>query len=112
MHNALNAENLLLSIGGKATLKGFRYLNESILLAYENDDAIYNLSNNIFPKVCEKFEASYESVERNMRTVIKNTWNEYEEALQSISLTKLKSQPTVKDFIGIVVKHLKYKDDN
>ena len=109
MLNAPDAENLLLSIGCKATLKGFRYLYESVLLAYENDEAIFNLSNNIFPKVCEKYAATYYSVERDMRTVIKNTWNEYEEALQNISLTTLKSQPTIKDFIGIVVQHLRYE---
>lgn len=56
--------------------KGFKYLTETIYICILNEDALENLSKNVFPKIAEKYnEKSYINVKWCIEQVIKTMYN-------------------------------------
>lgn len=60
----------------KTYTKGFKYLKEAIYICIVDEDAIDNLSKNVFPKIAAKYnEKSYFNVKWCMEQVIKTIYN-------------------------------------
>lgn len=108
MENERKLRDFLMKIGCRVTLKGFRYLMETIKVASEDDTAIFNLTTNVYPKVAKKFNATSDNIVRDIHTVIINAWSNDAEAIQDLYFSKSKYAPTVKEFIGVLVSHLKF----
>lgn len=60
----------------KIYTKGFKYLKESIYICIVEEDAIENLSKNVFPKIANKYhEKSYYNVKWCIDQVINTMYN-------------------------------------
>lgn len=110
MDNERKVRNFLMQLGCRITLKGFRYLLEAVKLTCRDEEAIFNLSTNVFAKVSEKYGTTNDNIERDIHTVLINAWNSDAGAIQNIAVKKTKHAPTVKEFVGIITNHLKFSD--
>ena len=102
---------LLVRLGCSISYKGFRYLAEIIKRACDDESVIYNLSNEVYMTIAEENGTKATNVERDVRTVIKRQWEQHSTLLKKMSLTPIEYQPTVKEFISLIVCHLKYDPD-
>lgn len=57
-------------LGIPASIKGFNYLMESIMLVAENPDYIGSVTKSLYPEVARKYKTTPSCVERAMRHVI------------------------------------------
>jgi two-component system response regulator (stage 0 sporulation protein A) len=103
--------NLLHSLGIPSHLKGFKYLKESILLGYENDDTINQAMKRLYPQIALKYNTTPLSVEKAIRHAIEIGFNrgDYElvEKLFGHSIDFNKTKPTNLEFITTLIDKLK-----
>lgn len=108
MKNEKEIARLLIELGCPICHKGFRYMCDTLKVLLGNEDAIFNLSSTAYPAVARKYQSNKDCVEQNLRTMIKKCWSQQPEKLQSIALATLKYPPTIKEFLSILLVHLKY----
>ena len=101
-------EQLLMKLGCLVYYKGFNYLKDIVDMACEDNSAIHNLSARVYPRIAMKYSATPAAIEHAIRTVIKRSWDDDPNRINGISAWKLNAQPSVKDFLSIVIGHLKY----
>lgn len=73
------AKRMLLSLGLRMNLVGFDYVENSLELLAVNPNLA--LTKELYPAVATCFNVSSQSVERSMRTVIRDAWNRRNEAV-------------------------------
>lgn len=93
-------------IGIPAHIKGYSYLREAIIFAYNNPNA--TITKDIYPSLAAVFNTTANKVERAMRHAINLAWNNAKEQLTSlVNSSKLSSRPTNAAFIFSIVERLK-----
>ena len=66
--------NELFKLGVPEHLKGYEYLVESIAIAIHDHAALRKITQCVYPKVAQNYEATPASVERAMRTAIESAF--------------------------------------
>lgn len=103
--------NLLHSLGIPSHLKGFKYLKESILLGYLDEDIINQAMKRLYPQIALKYNTTSLSVEKAIRHAIEIGFNrgDYElvEKLFGHSIDFNKTKPTNLEFITTLIDKLK-----
>lgn len=67
------------------TYKGYQYIKYAIELINEmEEDEIYLITKDIYPPIAKKFNSSTTVVEKNIRTVTNNLFNEQKDILKPI----------------------------
>lgn len=62
--------------GVPTNIKGYYYLRESIMLCIKNENGcLISYTNEIFPKISQKYDASFSSIDRSIRHAINVAWN-------------------------------------
>ena len=97
--------NLIREAGVPAHIKGYKYLQDSILLAYKNPKLKIK---SIYSTIAEQYGTTYDSVERAIRFAIECVWkHENKDFLEKLFFYKTK-KPTNLEVILSLVDHLKY----
>ena len=105
------ASEYLLEIGLTANLKGFAYLRRAILIAAEDEHAIYRITKQIYPAIAEEYHVNTICVERAMRHAIEKAWNHHTEAVLyhffGNSISEFKGKPTNSEFIAMIADRIR-----
>lgn len=67
--------DMLLAFKVQPEVMGFDYLRVGVQLCYEDESLKNNLTKKLYPKVAQIFATTPETVERDMRTAIENSYN-------------------------------------
>lgn len=100
-------ENYLVRLGAKRTLSGFKCLVETIYMYSLNPNL--RLYEDIYRTVANMFGYRLQNVERNMRTVIENLYDNPKSSVYDLldcDISTKTACPTLKSFIDIVIHNI------
>ncbi len=99
--------NILRFVGVPASILGYHYLRDSIMLTIENDNAILAVTKQIYPDVAKKYNATSAQVERTIRHAIKTAWKQNVERLNQYFGRTSPAKPTNSEFIAMVADKIR-----
>ena len=99
-------KELLLKLGATPNYTGFHYLVKAILMCVEEEFLLLSVTKTLYPEAAKLFSVTPSAYERNIRTVIQVIWHRNNALLNEISGYRLLKQPTVSQFLSIIVEHL------
>ena len=98
-----NISNILFSLGVMPNYRGYQYLLYSATYVIEDPEYLTSVTKCLDPEVAKVFKTSWESVERNIRTVISQVWKNNKDKLIELSDNTITEKPKPAQFIGIIV---------
>lgn len=103
--------NILRKCKINAKYRGYLYIPEAVHILENNYDEPLQITNDIYPQIAEKYEATVPSVEHAIRTVIERCWindKDYVDAIIGYRTTKC---PTNMEFIDALVYYIMHIDN-
>ena len=98
--------SLLYELGITANNIGFFHTSFSVLLVAENPQRLLLARKWLYPEVAKYYKTTVGAVERNICTIIRNTWQLNRDALERIAGCSLGEKPTSSQFISILYTYL------
>lgn len=89
---------------------GFYQAAYAVDLCMKEPERLISVTKSIYPDVAKYFQTSAGSVERNIRTVARISWDSHSKVLSDLSSESLQKQPTVSQFLSLIVFYFLYSD--
>ena len=102
-----DAEQLLRNLGATGNLRGFFCTVYMIQQVEKMPDAVYLVTNRLYPDTAKRFDASTIAVERNLRTLIKVCWDRNQDLMEAIAGRPLSDRPTNSVFLDMTGAYLR-----
>jgi two-component system response regulator (stage 0 sporulation protein A) len=98
---------VLLSVGIKANLKGYKYLTQGVQLKKNNPDM--KMTKDIYPSVAKIYETTPQRVERAMRHEIETAFNSgrLKQLNAILGAEAITDCPTVGEFLALMAEAVK-----
>lgn len=104
----MDAEQLLRGLGATGNLKGFAYAIYMIEQVIDDPRSGTLITKCLYPETAKHFNVTAESVERNLRTVIRACWNRPDRnLLEKVAGTHLHRYPTNSEFLDMTAAYLR-----
>ncbi len=100
----MDDEKLLQHLGVTPNYKGFYYLLAALEILRSHPDSLSLVTKWLYPDIAKKYQTSWKSVERNLRTTVRLAWDNNPIFLQALAGFPLKGRPTVTVFLAILLK--------
>lgn len=104
---------LLRQIGVSASLCGYGYLREAILMAIEEPDVMNSVTKTIYPGVAQKYNSNPSKVERGIRHSIELAWRRGNatvlDSIFGYTVDGQKGKTTNSEFIAMVADRVRVK---
>lgn len=102
----MDIDSLLKQCRFPKRLNGYYPLRECVKIVVEDENRLLNLSS-VFSEVSNRLQVNYDTIERNIRTIIKHSWTRGgKEELEKISNGTLYQSPSVGEIIEILACYL------
>jgi len=108
--------NIIHEIGIPVHVKGYQYLREAIIMAYNDISLLKSLTKELYPKIAEKFKTTPSRVERAIRNAIQLACDRGN--LKMINnifghpMNTNRGKPTNSQFISAITERLIMEDNN
>ena len=89
---------------------GFYQAAYAVALCMKEPERLISVTKSIYPDVAKYFRTSSGRVERNIRTVARISWDSHSKVLSDLSSESLQKQPTVSQFLSLIVFYFLYSD--
>lgn len=89
---------------------GFYQAAYAVAICMKEPERLISVTKSIYPDVAKYFRTSAGSVERNIRTVARISWDSHSKVLSDLSSESLQKQPTVSQFLSLIVFYFLYSD--
>ena len=89
---------------------GFYQAAYAVAICMKEPERLISVTKSIYPDVAKYFRTSAGSVERNIRTVARISWDSHSKILSDLSSESLQKQPTVSQFLSLIVFYFLYSD--
>lgn len=107
----IKVTNILHEIGVPASIRGYHYMREAILMAIEDIDVLNYITKELYPSIAKKCNTTSSRVERAIRHAIEVAWSrgriESIEKLFGYTVNTQKGKPTNSEFIAIIADRLR-----
>lgn len=100
----------LLLLGITPNYIGFYQAAYAVALCIKEPERLISITKSLYPDVAKYFRTTTGSVERNIRTVARISWDSRSKILSDLSSECLRKQPTVSQFLSLVVFYFLYSD--
>ena len=116
MNESINENELKIVVSGLLCLsgimpnnKGFVYLKEAILIAYNDPDSSGTITKLIYPEIAEVHGGKPGNVERCISAAIEKAWenSKENEFYKKVGFQWLKRKPTNSEYIFMAVEYLR-----
>lgn len=104
--NNREIHELLLTLGIGRQYLGHNITAQAIHLVMQDEDSLLCIKKGIYMPIAASRHCDWRTVERNIRTVIHRAWTLNSESLRSIAFFSLQHEPSVSEFLDILVSHL------
>ncbi len=104
-HSPANIQELLYRMGVTAKYIGFFHTSCAVELAMEDPERLLLVTKWLYPDVAERYETSWKSVERNIRTATNVAWNSNPDALSEYAGFELSEKPCNSQFLAILANY-------
>ena len=99
-------DDKLQELGITKNYKGYNQLKLTLMLALEDETRLLSVTKSIYEPLSEKHGYSYQTIERNIRTVVSKIYKENYSKLCETARYKLPKEPTASEFIAILVSDM------
>ena len=103
--------NLMKRIGIPASIRGYRFLQQAILLALDDEEMLDAITKLLYPSIAKSNDTTPSRVERSMRHAIETAWERGDVSVLSelfgYTVRASRGKPTNSEFIAIVTEHVK-----
>lgn len=107
----MSIETLIHRLGICSIYKGYSYLVYAVELVVRNEEYLLYITKALYPDIAKYFHSTSSRIERSLRTVITNCWNEgNRELLNRIAGYELQRKPTTGEFIALLAYYVKNHD--
>lgn len=104
----VTAADLLRYLMIPGTCLGFRQLETAVNLAVEDENRLLNVIDELYPLVAKAYNATINSVQKNMRVAIIAGWkNGGDKQLERLLGLAYPTRPVTKDFIDLLADYLR-----
>ena len=107
----MQASEIMLRIGIKAKLNGYKYLREAICIVCNDPNALHNVYGKIYYPIALKYEKKTHCIERAMRNAIEAAWTygniDAIEEFFGYTVGANKGKPTSLEFIAQVAERIR-----
>lgn len=94
----------MIRLGFQARQRGYRYLREAVLIAYQEPETLTAVTKCLYPEVVKRYNTTDKHVERAIRNAIETAWNGKEsepfKTLFEKSYKNITTRPTNKEVIA------------
>ena len=97
--------DMLRSLSVTGNYHGYIYIMVACELILEDETRLFSIMNKVYARVAEICNCEMHSVERNIRTVIFQIWNNQRARLCEIAGYSLSCPPTVSEFLAILTSY-------
>ena len=107
LHNSesmLEIYDLLYSIGATANHTGFFYTAYAVYLVRQNPERLLLVTRWLYPDVAKHYKTNWKAVERNIRIVIQQVWENNSDVLSKTVGYPIAKRPQPAKFIGLLAK--------
>lgn len=103
--------NILLEIGIPAHIKGYQYIREGIIMAFNDRNMLHYITKFLYPSIAKKYKTTSSSVERTIRHAIEVAWRrgniEILEEIFGNTICAGKGKPTNSEFMALLTDKLR-----
>ncbi|MCI8700597.1 MAG: phosphoglycolate phosphatase [Clostridia bacterium] len=107
----LKVTDMMRELGVPAHLKGYHYVREGIIEAYNDMAVVSSVTKLLYPDIAKKFKTSDQKVERAIRNAIEVTWSKnceyFKEFFGNSTWT---NRPTNSEFIATFADKIEYSE--
>lgn len=104
---------LMKNMGIPASIHGYRFLQQAIMLALDDEEVLYAVTKELYPSIAKNNATTSSRVERSMRHAIETAWERGDMNLLSelfgYTVRASRGKPTNSEFISIVTEHVRLK---
>ena len=100
-------ETTLRSIGITRNYRGYQYLYDAAQLVADDPSCLCDVVRKIYTVLAERYDTTWSSVERNIRTVVRIAWASNRPLLKALARLQLDSRPTASQFLSILVNSVR-----
>lgn len=98
--------SILLELGVPAHVRGFKYLRQAILIAFDDPKTMESVTKTLYPSVARRFEAPASYVERGIRHAISIAWEHSDPKALEKYFGHTHGKPTNSEFIAVMCECL------
>ena len=106
--------NLLKGIGMPMNILGYQYMKKALILIYENEAMLHNITKELYPTIANEFGTKPSRAERALRHSIEATFDrgnlEILHQVLGFSYSRVKGKATNSEFISALVETLKQEE--
>jgi two-component system response regulator (stage 0 sporulation protein A) len=106
---------LMLEIGIPASIKGYHYLRDSILLVIKENDTTGAMTKIVYPTIAKQYSTTSTRVERAIRHAIEVAWTrgraDVLEKIFGFTVNMNKGKPTNSEFINLIADKIRIQTD-
>lgn len=101
-----NIQEVLRPFGITPCYKGYRYIVYAVNLAVTDEFRLEAIIKEIYMETAAHFDCNWATVERNIRTIVNRAWAVNPNLLSNIAGYPLYHQPTISEFLEILVSYI------
>lgn len=94
--------NLLMRLGVTPNYRGFLYTAYALQLSIADGQRLLLITKHIYPAVARHYRTTWNSVERDIRTVIDIVWKRNPALLNQLAGYEMNRRPSVSQFLAIL----------
>ncbi len=102
----LKTKELLFWLGITPKYRGFYFTAHAVSLCCQQPERLLFITKWIYPDVAKRYGTNWQSVERNIRTIVEIIWKYNPEKLEQIAMRELMHRPSNSDFISILLMYI------
>ncbi len=96
---------LLNQLGVTPNYRGYFQVAYAVYLSVQYPQRLLLVTKWLYPEVARYTKATYDTVERNIRTVVRIAWNENSSLLEQLARHPLHGKPSPSQFLAILTAH-------
>ena len=108
MPNIVDIYGVLRQLGITGNYKGFFQTAYAVYLAVRQPERLLLVTKWLYPEVAKRYNATWISVERNIRTVAAVAWNQHRDDLEELAQQPLPNRPSASTFLAILTVYFKH----
>ena len=109
-----HVSNILKKLGMPAHIKGYRYVRDAIIFAFEHPDTMDKVTKVLYPTIAKHFDTTPSRVERAIRHAIEVAWDRGNSDVLNnyfgYSIKSDRGKPTNSEFIAMIADKLYLED--
>lgn len=107
----MDITNILLEIGIPAHIKGYQYIREGIIMAFNDRNMLHYITKFLYPAIAKKYKTTSSSVERTIRHAIEVAWKRGNigtlEEIFGNTVCAGRGKPTNSEFMALLTDKLR-----